>query len=88
MIYRTLFQFSFHFLPAVFEICGDDVTALQYAARPGITGTSIGSSKLAFWVIKVLMENFSIGLDWDSPVLTISDRNASHSSQVIDKLEG
>ena len=63
VIYRTLLQFSLNFLPTIFEICGNDVTTLQYAARPRITGTSIGSSKLAFRVIEVLMEDFSIGLD-------------------------
>lgn len=62
VVYRTLFQFSLNFLPTVFEICGNDVTALQYAARPGITGASIGPSKLGFWVIEVLMEDFAICL--------------------------
>jgi hypothetical protein len=61
VIYRPLFQFSFDFFPAVFEICGDDVTALQYATRPGITRTAIGPSKLGFRVIEVLMEDLSIG---------------------------
>jgi hypothetical protein len=66
MIYRTLLQFSFNLFPTIFDVCGDDVTALQYAARPGITRTSVWSSKLAFRVIEVLMEDFSIGLDRDA----------------------
>jgi hypothetical protein len=77
VIYRTLFQFSFDFLSTIVEICGDDVTALQYATRPGITGTSIGSCKLGFWVIEVLMEDFSIGLDRDAALPAISDCDAA-----------
>src|SRR5579864_1497013 len=76
VIYRALLHFSLYFLPTIFEVCGDDVTALQDAARPGVTGISIWSSKLAFWVIEVLVENFSIAFDRDAAVPAISDCDA------------
>jgi hypothetical protein len=77
MVYRTSFQFSPNFLPAILEICSDDVAALQYATRPRVTGISIRPSKRAFRVIEVLMEDFSISLDLDAAVPAISDRNAA-----------
>jgi hypothetical protein len=77
VIYRTLFQFSLNFFPTIFDVCRDDVTALQYAARPGITRTSIGSGKLTFRVIEVLMEYFSIGLDRDEAFLPSSSSDAT-----------
>ena len=53
------------------------MAALQYAACPGITGFSIGSSKLAFRVIEVLMEYFSIGFDRDEALPAISGCDAA-----------
>jgi len=77
VVYRPLFQFALNFLPAVFEICGDDMSALQNATRLGTARTSIGSSKLGFRVIKVLIENFPICLDRDTAVPAISDSDAA-----------
>ena len=45
VIYRTLLQFSLQFLSTTFKLCGNDVTTLQYAARPRITGMPIGSQQ-------------------------------------------
>src|SRR5262249_24012901 len=68
-------------LSAILEICGDDVTALQQAASPGITGISIRSSKFRFRVIKVLIENFPICLDRDTAVPAISNSDATFLSR-------
>lgn len=77
VIYRALFQFSLNLFPTIFDVCGDDMTTLQHAARPRITGISIGSCKLAFRVIDVLVEYFSIGLDRDAALPAISGCDAT-----------
>ena len=77
MIYRTVLQFSLHFLPTIFEVCSNDVTALQNTTRPGVTGISIRSGKLALWMVEILMQDFSIAFDRDAAIPAISDCNAT-----------
>jgi hypothetical protein len=90
VIHRTSFQLSLHFLPTILEILGNYVTALQDAARPGVTRTLVRSSKLAFRVIKILMEHIPIALHWDASSLTIADSDATFptcANVVIDRVE-
>lgn len=63
VIDRTLFQSSFDFFATIFEVRCANMTAPQHTARPGITGISVGSGKLALRMVEVLMEDLSIALD-------------------------
>jgi hypothetical protein len=77
VIYGTLFQFPLEFLAAIIEASGDDMTALQHAARPRITGMPVRAGKLALWMIEILIEDLSVTLDRDPAVLGRTDCDAA-----------
>ena len=57
MINRSLFQLTFDLFPAIFEAPGHDMTPLEHIPRPWIAGIAIWTSKLAFGMIEVLVQN-------------------------------
>jgi hypothetical protein len=69
--------FSFEFLSAIIESFGDDMTALQDAARPRIAGMAVWAGKFAFRVVEVLMQDLAIGLDRDAALLAVANCDAA-----------